>query len=284
MRTFTHIFVALLGMIILISSGCGDGASHPDEKRESSIEQKRRSTELGVVLSPLNPIIKLEESIATVNGVQIKREDYDRWLVLRARDYCVANKLNFSKRNKKMQEYIWDTRAVALKDLIRRELCREEFERRSLVVSNDVLVAFQKRFMKRIRRPKESFDEYVRKLPRLDGEELRRQVFADARDEVLLRSWATNGMMSVSALEVTNHIAYVKNYNKAVEAKNADSKKRAAAAKAEILAGASFCQVATNRADIFIDQAEFWDLAEIDEFEPDEDIFKFLASAKQGDI
>lgn len=138
--------------------------------------------------------------------------------------------------------------------------------------------------MKRIRHPNESFDAYVGKLPEEEGEELRKQVFCDARDEVFLRNWVTNDIEYVSATEVSNHIASVQHYNERVVALNSESKKRAAAAKAEILAGASFYEVATNRTDIFLEDARFWDVVEIGEFEPDEDIFKFLASAKAGDI
>lgn len=275
MSVFKAIFLLFLGAVILTVSGCNDA-------KEGQLPDQRAKAPS--VVSPINPKIKSSESIAIVNGAAIRRDDYDRWIVLRARDFCVANGLDLQKRSEKLDQYIWSTRDVALTDMIRRELIRQECEKKPIVVSNKVLVATQRRFMKRIRRPKESFEEYVKELPEDQGEELRKQVFCDARDEVFLKNWATNDIEHVSAVEVSNRISFVQKYNKEIEELNADSKRRAAAAKAEILAGASFCQVATNRADIFIDQAELWDIAEIGEFEPEEDIFKFLTTAKQGDI
>ena len=281
MRTLKNVTLFSLGVAILAISGCNDASPAQDEQNQGL--EKKAATPASVI-SPVNPKIEPSESIAIVNGVPIRRSDYDRWVVLRARAYCDVNGLDFQKRSEKLDGYIWTTRGAALTDLIRRELIRQECEKKPVTVSSNVLVATQRRFMKHMRRPKVSFDVYVETLPQNEGEELAKQVYCDARDEVFLKNWATNDISSVSALEVSNRIAFVQNYNKGVEERNADSKKRAAAAKAEILAGASFCQVATNRADIFIDQAEFWDIVEIGDFEPEEDIFKFLASAKKGDI
>ena len=285
MSRLTNISLSVLSTVLLLVLGCSD-ASSDQEKKSSDQENKSERKQLGSVsiVSPINPKIKSTDGIALVNGVVIRRSDYDRWVLLRARIFCAEKGLDLGKRNEKLDGYIWNTREQALLDLIRRELIRQACEKRPIVVSNTVLVATQKRFMKFIRRPKDTFDTYVMKLPGDEGEELRKQIYCDARDEVFLKSWATNDIEHVSVTEVSNRIAFVQNYNRSVDERNAASKKRAAAAKAEILAGASFYSVTTNRADIFFDQARFWDVVELGDFEPSEDIFKFLTTAKAGDI
>ena len=263
----------------LFVAGCSDDADKP------AAAGKTASAPRTVVFkSPLNPAIKPEAAIAVVNGTAITRADYDRWIALRTRVYCLANGIDPYKADKKVAKYNSTNANLAFIDIVRRELIRQECEKKGITASESDIKIMQKRFMKGIKKQNEPFDAYCASLPQSEGDEIRRQVMADALGETYLTKWATNDIHHVSAQEVSNRLEYVENYQKSVDKMNEEAKKRAAEAKAEILAGASFYSVTTNRAEIFKDEGKEWDVFELDEFEPEDDMFKFLATAKTGDI
>lgn len=237
-----------------------------------------------VFRSPVNPAVKPETAIATVNGVPITRADYDRSVGLRTRIYCIAKKLDPTKRNKDVDAYNNTTKEVALVELVISEMIRQRCEKEGLTVPEEAMLAGQKKFMSDIRRGKTPFEKYAETLPPADGEELRRHVAAYSRSEFYLEHWATNDFRTVSDSEVSNRLEFVSNYQKTVDSRNEEAKRKAAAAKAEILAGASFYSVTTNRAEIFKADGEMWDVVELEDLEPDDDLLKFLLTAKQGDI
>lgn len=234
--------------------------------------------------SLVNPSIGADDAIATVDGHAITRGEFDRWDAIRCIVYALHNKLDATKRNKKTAKYRNGTRDAALADLIRRELIRQASERESFSPSVEDVMSAQKAFMRGILKPNDSFDGFCETLPGgLEGT-LRELVLSDARCEAYLMHWATNDFTRVSSAEVSNRIAYVEKYEADIVRMNDEAKQKAKSAKAEILAGASFASVVTNRAELYKDQGTYWDTVDLTEFEPDEPIFRFLASAKTGDI
>ena len=239
----------------LFVAGCSDDADKP------AAAGKTASAPRTVVFkSPLNPAIKPEAAIAVVNGTAITRADYDRWIALRTRVYCLANGIDPYKPDKKVAKYNSANANLAFIDIVRRELIRQECEKKGITASESDIKIMQKRFMKGIKKQNEPFDAYCASLPQSEGDEIRRQVMADALGETYLTKWATNDIHHVSAQEVSNRLEYVENYQKSVDKMNEEAKKRAAEAKAEILAGASFYSVTTNRAEIFKDEGKEWDV------------------------
>lgn len=237
------------------------------------------------VSSPINPLVKAEDSIAIVNGVSISRSDYDKWVVLRSRVYSMANASKSDNMKMSVADYNTATREVALNDLVRRELIRQECEKKSIVPTDADLAMVKRQFMNGIRLPKVPFEKYIVTLPKVESEEIRKQLYADALGERFLKSWATNDFTKVSDQEVSNRVSIVRESRLKVAVLNAESRKRAAAAKAEILSGASsFYEVTTNRAEVFKEQGQFWDIVELADLDPQTDLFNFLATAKTGDI
>ena len=234
--------------------------------------------------SLLNPSIKAEEAIVRVNGQPITKAEFDGMVDIRARVYCCSKNLNPLSPAKKVAEYSRSMKDIVLADLVRREVIRQAAEARALVVPEASVRAMERSFMKGVNEPKGDFSAYAAKLPEGEGDILRKMVVSDAQAEYFLEQWATNDFKHVSDAEVSNRLVFVETYNANVEAKNKEAKAKAAAAKAEILAGASFASVTTNRAEIFVEQGTFYDSYELGELDPDEDLFRFLASANQGDI
>lgn len=232
----------------------------------------------------LNRTIKPDEAIVTVNGIPLTRLDYDYQVMLRDRFYRMAHQIPLKGRDRKADDHRRVTARLLLSEMVFRELLRQASEKLSKKPSEDQLRASQMAFMRSIRKDKESFAHFCASLAPREREIIEGQVIIDASAELLLEATATNDFKNVSYEEVTNRIALVQRTEKDAEERNAKARQKAAAAKAEILAGASFYSVTTNRAELFSEQGKFWDSIELEELEPDEDLFRFLASAQKGDI
>lgn len=286
MRIAGNLFALLVFAAAVSLSGCSEETEAP-KKPEAEVkgtvpaEKDPRSV---VFKSPVNPKVKPEDVIVVVNGAPITRAEYDRWVGLRTRVYCMAKKLDPTKSDRNVDFYNNATKDLALIDLVARELIRQRCEKEAIVLPEKVVKAGQLKFMKDINKAKVSFEDYLKTIPAVEAEEIRRQVVADVRSDYYLEQWATNDFKTVTGLEVSNRIEFVQNYQKTVDARNAESRRKAAEAKAEIIAGASFYSVTTNRAEIFKEDGKMWDVVELEDLEPDDDLFRFLATAKQGDI
>ena len=237
-----------------------------------------------VYRSLVNPVIGSGEAVVLVNGEAISRADYDGWMDIRSRVYAMNQKLDPSKRHKKVAGYLKRTKDVALMDLVRRVAIRQYAEKRRLEIPEASVKAAERSFLKGIRNPGGGLDSFVGKLPSGEAGLFRELIVSDARDEFCLTSWATNDFRKVTDTEVSNRLEVVREYNANVARMNAEAKAKAKAAKEEILAGASFASVVTNRAEIFKDQGVYYDTVELGEFDDDEPIFGFLTTAEAGDI
>ena len=278
-KSFTRVVGILAGVLTLGMIGCSDATS--DSSENSGFKGKGAAYSYPSVV---NPKIASTNVIVRVNGISVTRGEYDAWMSLRDIVYGLNLGLDLHKRQDKVLTYRKATRETALFDLIRREILRQEAERRGVSPSLAQIQSGEKNFMKGIRRSGESFDGFCSSLPPKVREILSRQVVSDVRDNLLLKAWATNDIFSVSDQEVSNRLEFARRYEKDVDEKNAEAKRKAAAAKAEILAGASFYSVTTNRAEIFKDQGKEWDTVELGELDEESDLFRFLASANTGDI
>ena len=290
-------FVSVLSVFACFC-GCSDDAGTADkgasaaqkgEVAKKSPDKKRPTPEAKdpkavAFKSVVSPAIKPDAAIAIVNGVPITRAEYDRAMGLRSRIFCISKKLDPTKRNKDVDAYNNTTKEAALVELVIGEMIRQRCEKAGLSLPEKDLASAQKKFMSNIRRPNTPFEEYVGALPAEDGDEVRRHVAAFARSEFYLGQWATNDFRTVSDEEVSNRLEFVQSYQQSVSSRNEEAKRKAAAAKAEIMAGASFYSVTTNRAEIFKDDGKFWDVVELEDLEPDDELLKFLVAAKAGDI
>lgn len=278
-RKAKRVFVLWVIGFSLFIGGCSDSTS-------VSVGKARQDKATGSYCYPslVNPKIATNDAIARVNGVPITRGEYDAWMALRDEVYCLSKKLDPTKRQDKVLAYRKTTRETAFFDLIRREILRQESERRGIAPVPEAIEAGKRKFLKGINSKVKSFDDFAASLPSNVREVLPRLILSDVRDELLLKDWVTNDVFTVSDLEVSNRLEYVHRYRQEIETRNAQAKQRAAEAKAEILAGASFYSVTTNRADVFKDQGREWDTVELGELDEDSDLFRFLTTAQAGDI
>lgn len=237
-----------------------------------------------VYRSFVNPSIQPSEAIVLVNGEAITKADFDGWMDIRSRVYAVSQKLDPVRRHKKVAKYNARTRDLALMDLVRRMAIRQVAEKRGIVVPEAAVKASERAFEKGVHCAKGGLKSFAKTLPAGEAELLDRMILSDARDDYFLSQWATNDFRKVSDEEVSNRLAVVSNYNANVARMNDEAKAKAAAAKAEILSGASFASVTTNRAEIFKEQGAYYDTVELGELDTDEPLFLFLTTAEAGDI
>ena len=268
----------ILTMVAFLSFiwGCSDAGNGASRRQKASFYD--------YYPSPIARTILSTNVVAWVNGAAITRADYDDEYRLRAISYVLCRGLSVSKREAKVDMYLQGIKEPLLLDLVRRELLRQACERRPVAVSEKSLSGVRRKFMKEIRKPSVSFDDFANELPKNVRAALVRHLADEARDAKFLTTWATNDLASVSVEEVSNRLVRLEKFQHDVESRNAEAKRKAAAAKAEILAGASFYSVTTNRAEIFKNQGLEWDTVELGELDEESDLFGFLASANAGDI
>lgn len=266
-------------MLALFSGGCTDSTDAP-----SGESGQMKAIKAFVYPSLVNPKVSTNDAIARVNGVAITRGDFDSWMALREIVFCLNKKLDPAKRQDKVISYRKSTRETAFLDLVRREVLRQECKRRGISPTPDEIKVGEKDFLKGIHREGKAFGAVCESMPKRVQEVLPGLIASDVRDNLLLKAWATNDVFTVSDQEVSNRLEYAKRYQHELESKNGEARRLAAAAKAEILAGASFYSVTTNRAEIFKDQGKEWDTVELGELDEESDLFRFLASANAGDI
>ena len=271
MRHWMLILTTALPVAMTIVSGCTEDAPVKDTK---SVAVKRI----------LNPSVRTNDVIACINGVGVTAGDYDNWIWVQKLAYCLGRGLDPTKVNQKSEAYISGKKVVFLNDLVRREVLRQACEKQGIVPPKKYVSEARAHFMSSIRKPKGSFEQFADTLPEPQRTVLIRQVESDARNTYFLEQSSTNDLRNVSDKELSDFIEKVNKYNEEVEAMNVKAVSKAAAAKAEILAGNTFYSVTTNRAEIFQDQGKYWDTVELSDLDPDEELFRFLCSAKEGDI
>lgn len=266
-----------IGLLLLFVAGCPGSSKKPDVKDKPKAEKQPRKSRYPVDnLAPTSVVIR-------VNGHGITQADYRRCLRLRNKIYRITNRIPLDEKNEKARSFAKESRMHVPFELVRRELMRQEAQRVGIEVPEARIRKQEKRFMSVIRRPKEPFSN-VDKLFGEDAVSVRDLVLSDARDAVTIEKSATNSLTKVTDAELDAQIAYIKKWNETADRKNKEQRERALKAKAEILNGGYFYDVTTNRADLAKEDGKAWQTVELGEFQADEPLAKWLATAKQGDI
>ena len=117
------------------------------------------------------------------------------------------------------------------------------------------------------------------------GELFRKVPYIDAQDALLRQSVTTNDLDHVSDAEIKEREDFVAKFDANAESLNSKARARLAEARQRILSGADFAKEARNIAEAVNPQyGEKWGRFEIQEFPADEELHKWLLTAKAGDI
>ena len=222
--------------------------------------------------------------VIRVNGHAITQGEYRKWYKLRDKIYRAMQRLSPTEKSDKTKSFAHDSRRHVPLELIRRELMRQEAERLEVKVDEKRVRRLEKEFMAAIHRPKESFSAIGKYFEEPWETALRESILRDARESATLEKSTTNNLVSVTDAEIDSYIKHIKEWNKEVDAKNKAQREKALKAKHDILNGGFFDVITTNRADLAKEDGREWQTVELGEFQADEPLAKWLATAKPGDI
>ena len=186
--------------------------------------------------------------------------------------------------NDDTKKFIRNSRVRALGELVKNALIAQYAKAEGIEPEEKDVLTHKRKFLRRVKKPKSSFEDVVASMGAAEGEMLGRMLLGDAVTMAVLEHCSSNDLHTVSAQELTNRLEFVREWNQRADETNAIVRARAAKAKEEILAGAYFADVAKKYADFLPEQGEKWNTFYLDEFEGDDPLGQWLARAEPGDI
>ena len=186
--------------------------------------------------------------------------------------------------NDDTKKFIRNSRSRVLGELVKNTLIEQYAKAEGIEPEEKDVLTQKRKFLRRVKKPKSSFEAIAASLGVAEGEMLGRMLRGDALTMAVLEHSSSNDLHTVSAQELTNRLEFVREWNQRADETNAAVRARAAKAKAEILGGAYFADVAKKYADFLPEQGEKWNTFYLDEFEGDDPLGQWLAHAENGDI
>ncbi len=222
--------------------------------------------------------------VVRVNGTDITKKEFADWESLRVKIWAYAHGKPLDGKTEDVKRFRSGNRTRVIGELIKRVLISDYAKKNGISVSDDRMRAEERKFLKSVKRPKAKFDSLAAKFGEDGFAQLKAAVAADALAGVVIEKTSTNDLRNVTEEEITNRVEFVKRLNDEADRKNAIAREKAAKAKAEILAGAKFAEVAAKYSEYCPEYGSTWESVRLDEFEGDDPLLKWLVGAKVGDI
>ena len=283
----------LLASLVLLFPGCPGCRRDKDDNQAGEEEEEvvitTRRTPKNVDernFSPLSPRLKPSDAIIRVNGRDITKAEYDLFCNLQGQIYCLKRSYPLKgKRNKELDRYLKNLATKAIQALVRREQMRQAAEKAGVTASEENIKRVKMDFMMSIGRPKETFESVVKRLGPKFGPALEASILSDARDVTYLEKWSPTNLTVVTQEEIDKQKAFNIEFNKQIAEMNAASHRKAEEARKEIIEkNRLFKDVAKERAELFPEQGEHWDVVELAELEASDPFAQWLVKAEVGDI
>ena len=220
-----------------------------------------------------------------VNGEKITKRDFETLMFLKDKIWRLGQNLPLEITEDEVPVLTANAGPSIIMELIHRTMFRQYAKEIGAVPKGEAVRACEKGLLKAINRSNDTISGLAVMIGGREGEIFRQIPYMDARDAVLRQSVTTNDLDSVSDAEIERRLAYVEKFDANADAQNDKARKRLLEAKARILAGASFAEEAKKIADTVNPQyGKAWGDFEIQEFPADEELHKWLLTAKAGDI
>ena len=235
---------------------------------------------------PLPLIDRMPETgvVVRVNGIDITKKEFANWEDLRVKIWAYAHGRPFDGKTEDVKRFKNGNRTRVIGELIKRILIREYAKTNGIDVSEERIREEEQKFLKSVKKPKAKFESLAAKFGEESFAHLKDAVAADALAGVVIEKTSTNDLRNVTEEEITNRVEFVKKWNDEADRKNAIAREKAAKAKAEIIAGAKFVDVAAKYSEYCPEYGNAWESVRLDEFEGDDPLLKWLVGAKVGDI
>lgn len=252
-------------------------AVNADQTGEAKVAKSKKPVAVIDALSPTSVV-------ARVNGEEITKAEFVAWERARTKTWAMTRGWKPDTSNDDTKKFIRNSRVRALGELVKDVLIAQYAKAEGIEPTEKDVLAQKRKFLRRVKKPKSTFEDVVASFGAAEGEMLGRMLRGDAVTMAVLEHCASNNLHTVSAQELTNRLEFVREWNARADETNAAVRARAAKAKAEILAGAYFADVAKKYADFLPEQGEKWNTFYLDEFEGDDQLGQWLARAEPGDI
>ena len=285
----------------MLFTGCGrqEPISSPTEKSSKSdiVESKQKVDEAKAKIDEVKTSVKKVKKpvpvvdalaptsvIVRVNGKDITKGEFAAWERARTKIWAMTRGWKPDVTNAKTKKFQMRNRTRALGELVKHVLIAQYALTEGIEPAKEEIAAGERRFLRSVNKAKSAFSDVLVSLGEEEGELVRRVLRGDAVTMAILENSTSNDLRNVSAEEFTNRVEFVKQWNARADVTNQAVRARAAKAKAEILAGAFFADVAKKYADFAPEQGETWDTFYLDEFEGDNPLGQWLARSDTGDI
>lgn len=278
------VFLILI-MAIFAMTGCkregekaSDGKSKQPQVEKAAPAKKPKPKTLFDRLSPTSVVVRVDKKY------EVTKADLLAWWDARVKVFVAGRGVGMADSADEARRYRASCRDRVLAELVRNTMILSYAEKRGITAKKSRIVAFEKKAMSEVKKPKMAFATFAKSLGVSEGEMFTRMIHEDALAEAVIETFATNDLYHVTEAEFSNRVAFVKSWNERTDATNKIVRLRAAQAKKEILAGGQFEDVAKKYADFSPEEGKLWQRVQLDELDGDDPLCQWLLRANVGDI
>ena len=266
----------ILSVFVAIVSGCGDDASV--ESRWKELKPGVYVAEKSVSISQMSP----DDVLYFVNGEKITKKDYSEESAILEGLYKLQRGSD-AAASKSGRKFLRGLRKNIPSQLLQRKLYVQAAMESGVQPSAEGEAQFREKFIKTLpRRPKGSELEKVMGLEAYAR--LEKKFAEDALIDAYRAHYWTNSYLTVSEEAISNKWEEVQRVNAKADVMNAKMRAKALEFRKKVLDGGDFGELTLKYAKVHPEYGTNWTSAVLAEFTPEEDIYKWLINAKEGDI
>ena len=266
----TVLFAALA-----VLAGCGDDSA---TSKWQTLSPGVYVAEKSVPLRDMSP----DDVLYFVNGEKITKADFDERAALETAIF-VLQKGDQKMPQKSKRKMLSGIRKNVPSHLVQRKLYLQAAGKSGVEPKPGEEQKKEETFLKRLpRRPKAG--ELEKKMGASVYAALKRSFAEDALIEAYRASYWTNSYLTVSEEAISNKWEEVQRVNAKADTMNAKMRAKALEFKQKVQEGGDFGELTLKYAKVHPEYGTNWTSAVLAEFAPEEDIYKWLSGAKDGDI
>ena len=256
--------------------GCGEDAS---------VKSRWQELKPGVYVAEKSVLISQmasDDVLYFVNGEKITKADYSVELKILEGLYKLqrGKEAATSKAGKK---FLGSLRKNIPSQLVQRKLYVQAATESGVQPSAGAEAAFREKFIKTLpRRPKGN--EIEKTMGPEAYARLERKFAEDALIDAYRAHYWTNSYLTVSEEAISNKWEEVQRVNAKADKLNTKMRAKALEFRQKVMEGGDFGELTLKYAKVHPEYGTNWTSAVLSEFTPEEDIYKWLINAKDGDI
>lgn len=223
--------------------------------------------------------------IVIINGKKIKKSDYSKCQHLQRELFKLVN-FREGELDKKAEAFVKANEQRILPMLMQSEFFAQAAKGAGITVTPEEIEEMRKTLFSAYGIKAKSFEDAKKRLDSTAFDCLHETVVNEAISKKTVRMLARSGWFVISPQELTNQLNYVSNFNNTADTMNKRTRETLLKAKAEILSGKLFADVAKKYAEVHPEYGKEWMTVELDELsaEGEAAMRKWLEKANMGDI